>query len=102
MHKAALPHHRALLITASYPHCTLDEDIAPCSLVEADRRLEKLTASIMRSMMFTLMMEAVSTSEISVNFYETIWRNIPEDSNLHTRRHENLNNPTVLFQGEFF
>jgi hypothetical protein len=28
------------------------------------------------------MMEAVSTSETSVNFYETARRNIPEDSHL--------------------
>jgi hypothetical protein len=28
-----------------------------------------------------LMTEAVSTSEMSVNFYETTWCNIPEDSN---------------------
>jgi hypothetical protein len=34
------------------------------------------------------MMEAVSTSETSVNIYET--RNIPEDIHLHTRRRENL------------
>jgi hypothetical protein len=27
-------------------------------------------------------MEAVSTSEVSVNFYETTWYNIPEDSHL--------------------
>jgi hypothetical protein len=32
--------------------------------------------------MIALMMEAVSTSETSVNFYETTWRNIPEDSHL--------------------
>jgi hypothetical protein len=37
-----------------------------------------------------LMMEAVSISETSLDFYETTGRNIPEDSNLHTRRHENL------------
>jgi hypothetical protein len=37
-----------------------------------------------------LMMEAVSTSETSVNLYETTRRNIPEDSHLHTRRHQNL------------
>jgi hypothetical protein len=37
----------------------------------------------------TLVM-AVSTSETSVNFYETAQRNIPEDSNLHTSRRENL------------
>jgi hypothetical protein len=36
------------------------------------------------------MMEAVSTSETSVNFYVTTRRNIPEDNHLHTRRRENL------------
>jgi hypothetical protein len=36
------------------------------------------------------MMEAVSTSEMSVNFYQTTRRNIPEDSHLHNRRLENL------------
>jgi hypothetical protein len=28
-------------------------------------------------------MEAVSTSETVVNFYEATWHNIPEDSHLH-------------------
>jgi hypothetical protein len=40
--------------------------------------------------MIALMMEAVSTSETSVNSNQTIQRNIPEDSHLHTRRPENL------------
>jgi hypothetical protein len=31
-----------------------------------------------------LMMEAVSSSETSVNFYQTTRRNIPEDSHLHS------------------
>jgi hypothetical protein len=31
-----------------------------------------------------------STSETSVNFYQTTRLNNPEDSHLHTRRHENL------------
>jgi hypothetical protein len=35
-------------------------------------------------------MEAISTYETSVNFYQTTRRNIPEDSHLHTRRRENL------------
>jgi hypothetical protein len=39
---------------------------------------EVLTASIIRAMM----METVSTSKTSVNFYQTTWRNIPEDSHL--------------------
>jgi hypothetical protein len=38
---------------------------------------EVLTASIIRAV--TLMMEAVSTSETSFNFYETTRRKIPED-----------------------
>jgi hypothetical protein len=36
------------------------------------------------------MMEASSTSETSVNFYQTSRRNNSEDSRLHTRRRENL------------
>jgi hypothetical protein len=39
---------------------------------------EELTTSIIRAMM-----EAVSSSETSVSIYQTAWRNIPEDSNLH-------------------
>jgi hypothetical protein len=41
-------------------------DVAPCSQVEVD-----------------LMMEAVCTSEMSVNFNLTTWRYIPKDSKLH-------------------
>jgi hypothetical protein len=37
-----------------------------------------------------LMMQAVITSETSVKLCETTRRNIPEDSHLHTRRHDNL------------
>jgi hypothetical protein len=37
-----------------------------------------------------LMVEAASTSETSVSFYETTRRNIPEDGHLYTRRHENV------------
>jgi hypothetical protein len=37
-----------------------------------------------------LMMEAVSTSETSVNFYQTKQRNIPEFRHLHTRHCKNL------------
>jgi hypothetical protein len=40
--------------------------------------------------MIALMMEATSTSETSVNFYQTAPRNNPEDSHLHTRRRETL------------
>jgi hypothetical protein len=37
-----------------------------------------------------LMMEAVMSSETSVNVYQTTWRNIPEDSRFRTRYHQNL------------
>jgi hypothetical protein len=59
-------------------------DVAPCSLVEVVR-----SASIIRGF-FTLIMEAVSTSGISAYSNETTRRCIPEDSNIHTRRGENL------------
>jgi hypothetical protein len=45
-----------------------------------------LNASIFRA----VMMEAESTSETSVNFYQTERRNISEDSHLHIRCRENL------------
>jgi hypothetical protein len=40
------------------------------------------------------MIEAVSTSETSVNFHETTRRSIPEGCR-HTRRRENLKSHTV-------
>jgi hypothetical protein len=45
---------------------------------------EMITASIIKAM------EAVSTSETLANFYQTIWRNIPEESHLHTCCRENV------------
>jgi hypothetical protein len=36
------------------------------------------------------MMEAASTSETPENFYQTTRRYNPEDSHVHTRRHEKL------------
>jgi hypothetical protein len=35
-------------------------------------------------------METISTSELSVSIYQTVTRNNPDDSPLHTRRRENL------------
>jgi hypothetical protein len=47
-------------------------------------------------------MEAASTSETSVNFYQSTLHYNPEDSHLHTRRRENLKfcYPSVSFNGE--
>jgi hypothetical protein len=46
-------------------------------------------------------MEAVSTSEMSVGFYETRRCNIPEDSHHHTHRHENLKSHGTKFTVSF-
>jgi hypothetical protein len=46
--------------------------VAPCSLVEVYRGFRAIT----------LMVEAASTSETSVNFYQITRRNNPEDSHL--------------------
>jgi hypothetical protein len=51
--------------------------VMPCSLVVC-------------SLAITLMMEAASTSEMLVNFYQTTRNYNPEDSHLHTCHHENL------------
>jgi hypothetical protein len=40
--------------------------------------------------LIALMMEAASTSEMSVNFYQATWHINPEDSHVRTHRHENL------------
>jgi hypothetical protein len=58
-------------------------DFAPCSLVEIGQRFQRCLLPHHRP-------EVVSTSETSVIFSQTIRRNIPEDSHLHTRRRENL------------
>jgi hypothetical protein len=51
-----------------------------------------LAASIINA----LMMEAASTLETSVKFYQTIRYYNPEDSHLHTRRLENLKSYLVI------
>jgi hypothetical protein len=53
-------------------------DVATYSMVETNRRY------------IALMMVAINASETSVNFYQSTRRSIPEDSNLNTRRRENL------------
>jgi hypothetical protein len=52
-------------------------NVALCSLIEIDQHFRGIYCLI------DLMMEAASISGTSVNFYEAIWRNIPEDSHLH-------------------
>jgi hypothetical protein len=53
-------------------------DVLPCSPIKLTDISDVLTAFFI-----TLWMEAVSTSETSVNFYQTTQHNNPEDSNHH-------------------
>jgi hypothetical protein len=46
------------------------------------------------------MMEAESTSETSVNFYQTTRRNSPEDSHLHTRHRESLKSQMASYSDD--
>jgi hypothetical protein len=51
---------------------------------------EVRAASIIRAMM-----EAARISKTSVDIQLRTWQYIPEDSELHTRRRENLNSHTI-------
>jgi hypothetical protein len=48
-------------------------------------------------MVIALMMEAARTSETSVHIQLRTWQYIPEDSELHTRRRENLKSHIACF-----
>jgi hypothetical protein len=58
---------------------TVFSDIALCSLVEVDG------LSSGANCLVTFMMEADSTPETSVNFYQTTQRNTPKDRHLYSR-----------------
>jgi hypothetical protein len=62
---------------------TVSCDATPCRLLEIGP--------------IALMVEAVSTSETSANFYQGARRNIPEDSQLHTRHRENMKSHVFIF-----
>jgi hypothetical protein len=69
-----------------------------CSLVEVYRRFKGACCLHCQA----LMMAAASTSETSVNIFQTTRRNDPEDSHLHTRRRENLkSHPQSIFSFTF-
>jgi hypothetical protein len=62
---------------------TIFWDVEPCRLVDFTDVSEVLTTSIIRATIIrSLMMEVVRTSETSVNFYQTTRCNITEDSYL--------------------
>jgi hypothetical protein len=73
---------------------TAFSDIVPCTPVEVQRSLLSPSLGLV-----ALKMEAASTSETSVNFYQTTRRNIPEDIHLRTSRRENLK--SHLFQADY-
>jgi hypothetical protein len=65
--------------------------VVPCSLVKFIDVSEMLRASVTRAMMelpvsiIALVIEVASTSETSVNFYQTTRHSNPEDSGLNAR-----------------
>jgi hypothetical protein len=61
-------------------------DIAPCSLVEINRRFRGAYC-LHHQGFFAPMTKAVRTSHASVYFNETTQRYIPEDSHLHNFEH---------------
>jgi hypothetical protein len=63
--------------------------VAPCSLVEVCRRF-RCSCCLRRQSD-----DAESTSETSVNFYQTTRRYNPEDSHLRTHRRDNLNSHSL-------
>jgi hypothetical protein len=71
--------------------CRVFWDVAPCRFVDWFDRV-RLTSQncglygpIVHPRVIALMMEAVRTSETSVNFSVTTWRNIPEYSELRIK-----------------
>jgi hypothetical protein len=60
-------------------------DVVPFCLVDADRLITEANGP--PSSRLRMMMDAVCSSETSVNIYYPIRRNIPADSRLHNRQH---------------
>jgi hypothetical protein len=67
---------RFQVLMAAYMEATF-LDVVPCSLVQIGRRFKAIYC-----LHQGLMMETVSTSEMSVNFYDNAMPNIPENSRL--------------------
>jgi hypothetical protein len=67
-------------------------DVASCSLVDVYQVSDVFSPSITGAiLLIVLKKEALCISETSVNFCRTTMCNILEDSDLHTRSHDNLN-----------
>jgi hypothetical protein len=66
--------------------------VAPCSLVDVNHRFRGTYCLYHHGDE----LQAASTSDTLVNFYQTTRRNNPEDSHLHTRRRENLKSHFII------
>lgn len=80
-------------VTHFIKEITVSREIAPCNLIEADRRFRDAQASISRPWWWK------STTETSVSFCETTQRNIPKNCYLHIRC---LENPTFSLRITIF
>jgi hypothetical protein len=47
-------------------------------------------------------MEAVCSSETKVDFYQTTWHRIPEDSNVQSQRYENPKSNIIFCYMEYY
>jgi hypothetical protein len=81
---------RSEVLTATSMKMAVVCHIAPCGLVDTDRRFREVYC-----LHITQMMEAVSSSEMSVSIYQTTRCYMTDDSHLHTRRRENLRSHDV-------
>jgi hypothetical protein len=68
-------------------------DVASCSILDTDRRFRR--ANCLRYNASSQIMETVSTSEMSVNFYETTWRNVKENDSFQNLFHCLIFNTTL-------
>jgi hypothetical protein len=73
-------------------------DVSLCSLVEVYQRFRGAYCLHHQGalIIISLILEAASTCEILVNFYQTTQQNIPEDSHLHTYRREKLESHNLI------
>jgi hypothetical protein len=78
-HKYSKRTVRFEVLKAASMKMTVSWEVALCSLVEVYRRFR----GACRLHHHGLIMVSANTSETSVNFYQTTWPNIPEDSHLY-------------------
>jgi hypothetical protein len=66
-------------------------DVVPCSLVDINQHFIGA---------YCLHHDVISSSETSVNTYQTTWHNTPQDSHIHTHHRENLKSHKVIKTGK--